>query len=96
MGWLTNLRLNVPFPYFKDKWYPKKMISDLWNSSKNKKALLEPKDANQGLHWEGIFRTKIFRSSIYLGRDTVPEDLIFDLGLGEEDLRYQSNTGNDR
>lgn len=52
------------------------MVSDLWNSSKNKKAVLEPKDVDQGLDWE-----LIFRSSIYLGRKIVPEDLIFDLVL---------------
>lgn len=66
------------------------MVSDLWNSFRNKKALLEPKDVDQGLDWE-----LILRSSIYLVREIVPEELIFDVGLGE-DLRHQSNIGNDR
>lgn len=66
------------------------MVSDLWRSSKTKKALLEAKDVDWGLDWEVIFR-----SSIYLGRERAPEELIFDLGLGE-DLRHQSNIDNDR
>lgn len=83
-------KIECPFSVFSRQWYPKKMVSDLWNSFRNKKALLEPKDVDQGLDWE-----LILRSSIYLGREIVPEELIFDVGLGE-DLRHQSNIGNDR
>lgn len=85
---MTNIRLDVPFPYFKDNDMQRKWCQafETKNISINKNTLLEPKDVGQGMDWELIFRVKIFGSRIYLGR----ENTDFDLGLGEV-LTHQSN-----
>lgn len=88
--------MDIPFPYFKDNDIQRKWCQtfETKNISKNKKVLLEPKDVVQGLDWELIFRIKILRNSTYLGREIVSEELIFNLGLGE-DLKHQSSIDNE-
>lgn len=97
-NWLVKkYKIGYPFSYFKDNDIQRKWCQtfEIKNISQNKKVLLEPKDVVQGSDWELIFRIKILRSNTYLGREIVSEELIFDLGLGE-DLKHQSNIGNDR
>lgn len=54
IGWLKNIRLDIPFPYFNDNDIQRKWCQtfETKNISKNKKVLLETKDVFQGLDWE--------------------------------------------